>query len=195
MGRADALKPGRRKNRHPPLARSELPIDTVSLECPLMGEMCLWLDHNGRCPTFRSRWVLRTAGVGQKRKFEKRGSTAANLIEKDRCRYGSGSLTDGQSLANLPRALTARYRSRSWPTRLLLFIPLSQRRKAKRIERKTGGRQKIAPHGDCAINGMAVKPVGRQSPFSTRFCTARAKDQSSFSGKLPRGFTTMMLAT
>ena len=31
MGRADALKPGRRKNGHLPLAGSELPIDTVSL--------------------------------------------------------------------------------------------------------------------------------------------------------------------
>jgi hypothetical protein len=31
MGRADALKPARRKDGHLPLARSELPIDTISL--------------------------------------------------------------------------------------------------------------------------------------------------------------------
>jgi len=40
------------------------------------------------------------------------------------------------------------------------------------LNEKPGGRQKIAPNSDCVINGMAVKPVGRQSPFSTRFCTA-----------------------
>ena len=38
MGRADALKPGRRKDGHPPLARSELPIDTVSLARYLIGK-------------------------------------------------------------------------------------------------------------------------------------------------------------
>jgi hypothetical protein len=31
MGRADALKPGRRKDGRQPLARAELPVDTVSL--------------------------------------------------------------------------------------------------------------------------------------------------------------------
>ncbi len=39
MGRADALKPGRRKDRHLPLARSELPIDTVSLARYLIGKV------------------------------------------------------------------------------------------------------------------------------------------------------------
>jgi len=39
MGRADALKPGRRKDGHPPLARSELPIDTVSLARYLIGKI------------------------------------------------------------------------------------------------------------------------------------------------------------
>jgi len=39
MGRADALKPGRRKDGHPPLARSELPIDTVSLARYLIGKV------------------------------------------------------------------------------------------------------------------------------------------------------------
>jgi hypothetical protein len=55
MGRADALKPGRRKDRHLPLPRSELPIDTVSLECPFMGrDVGLWLDPNGCCPPNRA---------------------------------------------------------------------------------------------------------------------------------------------
>ena len=39
MGRADALKPGRRKDGHLPLARSELPIDTVSLARCLIGKV------------------------------------------------------------------------------------------------------------------------------------------------------------
>jgi DNA-3-methyladenine glycosylase len=39
MGRADALKPGGRKNGHLPLARSELPIDTVSLARYLIGKL------------------------------------------------------------------------------------------------------------------------------------------------------------
>jgi DNA-3-methyladenine glycosylase len=39
MGRADALKPGLRKDRHPPLARAELPIDTVSLARYLIGKV------------------------------------------------------------------------------------------------------------------------------------------------------------
>ena len=39
MGRADALKPGRRKDGHLPLARSELPIDTVSLARHLIGKV------------------------------------------------------------------------------------------------------------------------------------------------------------
>src|SRR6202042_2108522 len=39
MGRADTLKPGRRKDGHPPLARSELPIDTVSLARYLIGKV------------------------------------------------------------------------------------------------------------------------------------------------------------
>jgi DNA-3-methyladenine glycosylase len=38
MGRADALKPGRRKDGHLTLARSELPIDTVSLARYLIGK-------------------------------------------------------------------------------------------------------------------------------------------------------------
>ena len=41
MGRADALKPGRRKIDHLPLARSELPIDTVSLARYLIGKVLL----------------------------------------------------------------------------------------------------------------------------------------------------------
>ena len=39
MGRADALKPGRRKDGHPPLARLELPNDTVSLARYLIGKL------------------------------------------------------------------------------------------------------------------------------------------------------------
>ena len=39
MGRADALKPGRRKDGHLPLARSELPINTVSLARYLIGKV------------------------------------------------------------------------------------------------------------------------------------------------------------
>ena len=39
MGRADALKPGRRKDGPLPLARSELPIDTVSLARYLIGKV------------------------------------------------------------------------------------------------------------------------------------------------------------
>jgi DNA-3-methyladenine glycosylase len=39
MGRADALKPGLHKDRHPPLVRAELPIDTVSLARYLIGRV------------------------------------------------------------------------------------------------------------------------------------------------------------
>jgi DNA-3-methyladenine glycosylase len=39
MGRADALKPGCHKDGHPPLTRSELPIDTVSLARYLIGKI------------------------------------------------------------------------------------------------------------------------------------------------------------
>jgi 3-methyladenine DNA glycosylase Mpg len=39
MGRADALKPGRRKDDHPPLARSELPTDTAALARYLIGKL------------------------------------------------------------------------------------------------------------------------------------------------------------
>jgi DNA-3-methyladenine glycosylase len=39
MGRADLLKPGRDKDGHPPLARSELPIDTLSLARYLIGKI------------------------------------------------------------------------------------------------------------------------------------------------------------
>ena len=39
MGRADALKPGRRKDGHLPLARSELPIDTDALARYLIGKV------------------------------------------------------------------------------------------------------------------------------------------------------------
>jgi len=39
MGREDALKPGRRMDGHEPLARSELPIDTVSLARYLIGKV------------------------------------------------------------------------------------------------------------------------------------------------------------
>ena len=39
MGRADALKPGRREVGHLPLARSELPIDTISLARDLIGKI------------------------------------------------------------------------------------------------------------------------------------------------------------
>jgi DNA-3-methyladenine glycosylase len=38
MGRANALKPGRHTDGHPPLARAELPIDTVSLARYLIGK-------------------------------------------------------------------------------------------------------------------------------------------------------------
>ncbi len=39
MGRADALKPSRRKDGNLPLARAELPIDTVSLARCLLGKV------------------------------------------------------------------------------------------------------------------------------------------------------------
>jgi DNA-3-methyladenine glycosylase len=41
MGRADALKPGRHKDGHLPLARSQLPIDTVSLARYLIGKILM----------------------------------------------------------------------------------------------------------------------------------------------------------
>jgi DNA-3-methyladenine glycosylase len=41
MGRADTLKPGRRKDGHPPLARAALPIDTISLARYLIGKVLL----------------------------------------------------------------------------------------------------------------------------------------------------------
>ncbi len=39
MGRADALKPRRRKGSHTPLSRAELPVDTVSLARYLIGKI------------------------------------------------------------------------------------------------------------------------------------------------------------
>jgi DNA-3-methyladenine glycosylase len=39
MGRADALKPSRRKGGHPPLSRAELPVDTVALARYLIGKL------------------------------------------------------------------------------------------------------------------------------------------------------------
>jgi DNA-3-methyladenine glycosylase len=39
MGRADVLKAGRHKGGHPPLARAELPVDTVSLARYLIGKI------------------------------------------------------------------------------------------------------------------------------------------------------------
>src|SRR5580700_11884470 len=39
MGRADALKPGRHKDGHPPLTLAELPVDTVSLARYLIGKI------------------------------------------------------------------------------------------------------------------------------------------------------------
>jgi DNA-3-methyladenine glycosylase len=39
MGRANVLKLGRHKDRHPPLARAELPIDTASLARYLIGRL------------------------------------------------------------------------------------------------------------------------------------------------------------
>jgi len=39
MGRANILKSGRHKGGHPPLARAELPIDTVSLARYLIGKL------------------------------------------------------------------------------------------------------------------------------------------------------------
>ena len=41
MGRANILNPGRRKDGHRPLARSELPIDTVALARYLIGKVLL----------------------------------------------------------------------------------------------------------------------------------------------------------
>ena len=41
MGRADALKPGRHKDGHPPLLRAELPVDTVSLARYLIGKILM----------------------------------------------------------------------------------------------------------------------------------------------------------
>jgi DNA-3-methyladenine glycosylase len=39
MGRANVLKPGRHQDGHPPLARAELPIDTVALARYLIGKI------------------------------------------------------------------------------------------------------------------------------------------------------------
>jgi DNA-3-methyladenine glycosylase len=39
MGRADALKPSRHKDGHPPLHPAELPVDTVSLARYLIGKI------------------------------------------------------------------------------------------------------------------------------------------------------------
>ena len=39
MGRANALRPDRLRDNHPPLARAELPIDTVSLARYLIGKV------------------------------------------------------------------------------------------------------------------------------------------------------------
>ena len=39
MGRADALNPSRHEGGHPPLARAELPVDTVSLARYLIGKI------------------------------------------------------------------------------------------------------------------------------------------------------------
>ena len=39
MGRANALKPDRQSDSHPPLARAELPIDTVALARYLIGKI------------------------------------------------------------------------------------------------------------------------------------------------------------
>ena len=39
MGRADVLKPGHPEHNDPPLARSELPTDTVSLARYLLGKV------------------------------------------------------------------------------------------------------------------------------------------------------------
>jgi DNA-3-methyladenine glycosylase len=39
MARADGLKPGHDKDSHPPLARAELPIDTISLARYLIGKV------------------------------------------------------------------------------------------------------------------------------------------------------------
>ncbi|MBV8090981.1 MAG: DNA-3-methyladenine glycosylase [Alphaproteobacteria bacterium] len=41
MGRADALKPSRHKSGHPPLSRTELPVDTVSLARCLIGKIVM----------------------------------------------------------------------------------------------------------------------------------------------------------
>jgi DNA-3-methyladenine glycosylase len=47
MGRADALKPGRRKDGQLPLARSELPINTVSLARYLIGKILVRQSPGG----------------------------------------------------------------------------------------------------------------------------------------------------
>ena len=41
MGRVDALKPSRPEGGHPPLARAELPVETVSLARYLIGKILL----------------------------------------------------------------------------------------------------------------------------------------------------------
>src|SRR5439155_18055387 len=51
MGRADALKPGRRKDGHLSLARSELPIDTVSLTRYLIGKVLVRERNPARSPS------------------------------------------------------------------------------------------------------------------------------------------------
>jgi len=39
MGRTDALKPSRHKDRHPPLSRAELPVETAALARYLIGKI------------------------------------------------------------------------------------------------------------------------------------------------------------
>ncbi len=59
MGRANALKPGRRKDGDLPLARSELPIDMVSLACYLIGKILVreTVEGPGQRPYCRNRSV------------------------------------------------------------------------------------------------------------------------------------------
>jgi hypothetical protein len=91
--------------------------------------------------------------------------------------------------SNLPRLLAIN----SEYTPIIPTIVNVRVENRRALKEKPVGIQKIAPHSDCVISDIPVKPVGRQSPRSTRLLTGWAEDQSSLSGKLPRGFTIRIL--
>jgi DNA-3-methyladenine glycosylase len=76
MGRADALKPRRHRGGHPPLARAELPVDTVSLARYLIGKILVREMAEG----VASGWIVETEAyvVGDAAGHAYRGMTPRN---------------------------------------------------------------------------------------------------------------------